>query len=200
MRVMKTMTAMACVAVLGGLAIAKDKKDDKKKAPAQDPMAAAMAKYATPGAQHKSLTSMVGSWSVAGKFWQDPSKPPMETTGTAEYKAMGDLWVTEDFKGEFMGKPFFGHGVDGYDLTKNKYVSTWVDTMGSYIMNSEGTADPSGKVITATANDFDPMTGKNGTVKMVTKIDSDKQHTMSMWKAGPDGKEVKLMELVYTKK
>lgn len=201
MRVMRTMTAVACVAMLGGLAIAKDKKDDKKgKAPAQDPMMAAMAKYATPSPQHKMLTSMAGTWSVAGKFWMDPSKPPTESTGTSEVKAMGDLWVTEDFKGEFMGKPFSGHGIDGYDLTKNKFVGTWVDTMGSYIMNAEGTADASGKVITRTANDFDPMTGKTGTVKEVMKIDSDKQHTLSMFKTGPDGKEMKMMELVYTRK
>jgi hypothetical protein len=198
MRVMRTMTAMACVAMLGGLALAK--KDDKKKAPAQDPMAAAMAKYATPGPQHKMLTAMAGSWTVAGKFWMDPAKPPTESTGTCEIKPMGDLWVTQEFKGEVMGKPFLGHGIDGYDLTKNKYVGTWVDTMGTYVMNSEGTADASGKVITATANDFDPMTGKTGTVKMVTKIDSEKQHTMSMFKTMPDGKDMKMMELVYTKK
>jgi hypothetical protein len=154
----------------------------------------------TPGPQHKMLHDMVGTWNVTGKFWQDVNKPPMETTSTAEVKTLGDLWITQDIKGDFMGKPFVGHGVDGYDLTKNKYVGTWVDNMGSYIMLSEGTADASGKVITYSANDFDPMTAKIGTVRTVTKIDSDKQHTMSMYKTGADGKEVKLMELVYTRK
>src|SRR5262249_34028817 len=160
-----------------------------------DPMAAAMAKYATPGPQHKMLQGMAGTWTVNAKFWMDPSKPPTEATGTAEYKPMGDLWVTEDFTGTFMGKPFVGHGIDGYDLTKNKYVGTWIDSMGSYIMNSEGSADASGKVVTYTANDFDPMTAKTGTVKEVIKMDSDKQHTMQMFKTGPDGKEMKMMEL-----
>jgi hypothetical protein len=184
----------------GGLAFAK-KKEEKKAEPKPDPMVAAMAKYMTPGPQHKLLTGMAGTWTVAGKFWhQDATKPPIETTGTAEIKAMGDLWVTQDFSGTFMGKPFVGHGIDGYDLTKNKYVGTWVDSMGSYIMNSEGTADASGKVMTYTANDFDPMTSKTGTVKEVVKIDSDKQHTMTMFKTGADGKEVKMMELVYTRK
>lgn len=191
--------ALVLVAV-SGLAFAK-KKEEKKAAPPPDPMIAAMAKYMTPGPQHKMLTSMAGTWAVAGKFWQkDATKPPMETTGTAEIKAMGDLWVTQDFSGSFMGKPFVGHGIDGYDLTKNKYVGTWVDSMGTYMMNSEGTADASGKVMTYTANDFDPMTTKTGTVKEVVKIDSDKQHTMTMYKTGADGKDVKMMELVYTRK
>ena len=184
----------------GGLAFAK-KKDDKKAAPAQpDPMAAAMAKYTTPGPQHKMLQSMAGAWAVSAKFWMEPGKPPMEASGTCEYKPMGDLWVTQEFHGTYMGKPFVGHGIDGYDLTKNKYVGTWVDSAGSYIMNSEGTADASGTVLTYTANDFDPMTAKTGTVKQVVKIDSDKQHTMSMYKTGADGKDVKMMELVYTRK
>ena len=199
MRMGRMLIAVGCVAMLAGAALAK-KKEEKKKEPAPDPMAVAMAKYATPGPQHKMLASTVGSWSVAGKFWMDPSKPPMESNGTAEVKPMGDLWVTQDFKGEFMGKPFMGHGVDGYDLTKNKYVGTWVDSMGSFIMSSEGTADATGKVITCTANDFDPMSGKTGTVREVTKFDSDKQHTMTMYKTGPDGKEMKMMELVYTRK
>jgi hypothetical protein len=195
----KTLMVVGCAALLAGPALAK-KKEEKKAAPAPDPMAAAMAKYATPGPQHKILHDMVGTWTVAGKFWMDPSKPPTESTSTAEVKALGDLWITEDIKGDFMGKPFMGHGIDGYDLTKNKFVGTWVDNMGSYIMMAEGTADASGKVITQTANDFDPMTGKAGTVREVTKIDSDKQHTMSMFKTGPDGKEMKMMELVYTRK
>ena len=42
-------------------------------------------------------------------------------------------------------------------------------------------------MITTTGNDFDPMTGKTGTVKGVHKIESDNKHTMSMFKTLPDG-------------
>jgi hypothetical protein len=197
---MKRICGVVCVLALAST-MALAKKDKKKAAePAKDPMMEAMAKYATPGPQHKMLKSMVGSWTVSGKFWMPGGKPPVESTSNCEMKAIGDIWVTEDVSGDFMGHPFTGHGVMGYDLAKQKYVSTWVDNMGSYIMNSEGTADASGKVITSTGNDFDPMTGKTGTVKEVMTIDSDTKHTMAMYKAGPDGKEMKMMELVYTKK
>jgi hypothetical protein len=196
----RMLIVFGCVAALASGAFAQGKADKKGKGAPADPMMAAMAKYGTPGPQHKTLRSMVGSWNVAGKFWMDPTKPPVESTSTAEIKPLGDLWVIEDVKGDFMGKPFMGHGVHGYDLTKNKFVGSWVDNMGAWIMSSEGTADASGKVITSMGNDFDPMTGKTGTIKGVTKIDSDTKHTMSMFKTGPDGKEMKIMELVYTKK
>src|SRR6185369_6044223 len=108
--------------------------------------------------------------------------------------------VTEDVNGTFMGKPFIGHGVRGYDLAKQKFVGAWVDNFGSYIMTSEGTADATGKVITSVGDDFDPMTGKTAPSKAVMTIDSDTKHTYAMYKTGPDGKEMKIMELVYTKK
>ena len=199
MRMGRTLIMVGCVATLSGLAHGK-KTEDKKAEPKPDPMMAAMAKYMAPGPQHKLLQSWVGTWNVSSKFFMEPGKPPTESHGTMEVKPVGDLWITEELKADYMGKPFSGHGVDGYDLTKSKYVGTWVDSMGSYVMHAEGSADASGKVITYTANDFDPMTGKTGTVKQVTKIESDKQHTMSMWKTMPDGKETKMMEIVYTRK
>jgi hypothetical protein len=51
------------------------------------------------------------------------------------------------------GQAFMGHGVYGYDLAKNKYVSTWVDSMGSFVVNAEGAADATGKVISYEMNE-----------------------------------------------
>jgi hypothetical protein len=189
----RELVVLGCALLIGGAALAKGKGDNP------DPMAATM-KYATPGPEHKALHSLVGSWVVAGKFWIDPQKQPVASSGSAEVRPLGDLWVVLDFKGEFMGTPYLGHGTKGFDLTKNRYVGTWIDTMQSYVMSSEGTADATGKVITYTVNDLDPTTGKMGTVREVTKIESDSRHTVATYKKGPDGKDLKIMELVYTRK
>jgi hypothetical protein len=109
-----------------------------------------------------------------------PGKPPVESPSTAEVKVLNDLWVTEDVKGDFMGKPFVGHGVHGYDNAHQKFVGSWVDNFGSYIMTSEGTADASGKVINSVASDYDVMTGKPGTVRQVMSTESDAKHTISV--------------------
>jgi hypothetical protein len=197
---MKLTRIVAVFCVLGAMtATSLAKKETKAAEPSKDAAADAMAKYSTPGPQHKALKSMAGSWTIAGKMWMEPGKPPLEFKSNAQVKTIGDLWVVEDVTGDFMGSPFIGHGVHGYDLTKQKYVGTWIDNYGTFMMNSEGTGDVANKVITSTANDFDPMTGKTGTVKEVLTIDSDKKHTMTMFKTRPDGKDVKIMERVYTK-
>lgn len=192
--------ALVAFGLVGGAVMAKPAEVKKGAAKKEDPMMAAMAKNATPGPQHKMMKGMVGTWAVAGKMWMEPGKPPVESTYTAEMKAVGDLWCTEDMTGTFMGKPFIGHGIHGYDNAKAKFVGVWVDNMGSWIMSSEGTADATGKIITSTGNEFDPLTGKTGVAKSVMTAESDTKHKMEMFKTGADGKEVKMMELVYTKK
>lgn len=201
MALIRIMFGFCVFAVMTTAAIGdKGTKEETKSAePAKNAAADAMAKYTTPGPQHKALKSMVGNWTVSGKLWMKPGKPPMEWKSQAQVRMLGNFWLIEDVTGDFMGAPFMGHGVHGYDLTKQKYVGTWVDNYGTYIMSSEGTADAANKVITSTANDFDPLTGKSGTVKEVVSIDSDKKYTRTMFKTGSDGKDVKMMERVYTK-
>jgi hypothetical protein len=198
---MKTIAMVfGVLSLAGGVALA-DAKGAKKDAKKEDPnaaMMAAMAKHATPTEQHKLLTSLAGTWTVAGKFYMGPK--PSESTSTAEVKSiLGGLFTSMELTGTFMGKPFAGRGVNGYDTVQQKFVSTWVDSMGSWMMNAVGTADATGKVITWTSTELDPMTGKPVSHKMVTKIESDKKYTEEMFKVA-DGKETKEMELVYTRK
>lgn len=41
-------------------------------------------KLGTPGAPHKQLAGMVGTWTTMIKSWCEPGKPPMESTGTCK--------------------------------------------------------------------------------------------------------------------
>ena len=60
--------------------------------------------------------------------------------------ALGGRFLEERVQSSFMGQPFSGIGYTGYDNVKKKYVSTWMDNMGTMIMVMEGTPDPAGKV------------------------------------------------------
>src|SRR5215470_4588351 len=44
-----------------------------------------------------------------------------------------------------------GMAVEGYDNVKKKFVSSWIDNMGTAIMISEGTYDAGAKTLTYTA-------------------------------------------------
>lgn len=99
-----------------------------------------------------------------------------------------------------MNQPFTGRGYTGYDLYKKQYVGTWMDTMGTAIMNATGTADPSGKTITFTGSMDDPMSGKKMDFKeVVTVVDND-HHTFEMWMPDQAGKMFKMLEIQYARK
>ena len=163
-------------------------------------MIAAYEKAAAPGEPHKTLQRMVGKWEVEMKSWMAPGQPPSESKGSAEVKPiLGDRFVEMKLSTTFMNKPFDGVGVTGYDNTKKKYVGTWMDSMSTGILRSEGTADPTGKVITASLVGSDPLTGKESHTRIVETWDSGDKKFVEEFYEKKGGKEVKTMEVTYTK-
>jgi len=72
-----------------------------------------------------------------------PGRPVNNWTAKASYRAVGETWVVSISTGVMNGMPYIGHGLDGYDTNKKKFVSTWVDSMGTELMLMEGTHDAS---------------------------------------------------------
>ena len=170
---------------------------------AQDPKEMeAMMKAGTPGEQHKRLGALAGSWTVHGKFWQPGGGgTPAEMTGSAEVKPLMDgRYVHEEFSGDFMGMPFRGVGVTGFDNVRQKYLSTWIDNMSTTIMLMTGTYDGATKTYTYTGQYPDPMTGKEKPMKIVMKVVDDNKHVSEFFDHTPGDKWVKTMELTYTRK
>ncbi len=162
-------------------------------------MMAAWEKAGAPGEPHKMLQKRVGKWNVIMKSWMTPDQPPMESTGTADVKSvLGDRFIQTNFSGTVMGKPFNGIGVTGYDNTKKKFVASWIDSMSTGMMRMEGTADPSGKVITTQGVSLDPMTGKETRTRIVERWEGDNKIVEEFYeKRGP--KETKTMEITYVR-
>ena len=205
---MKARSSLAGVLALGMVILAsaaaigdKPKKAAKAGPPDEKAMMEAMAKAGAPGEAHKKLEPMVGSFDVKAKMWMDPSKPAEESSGKTESKwVLGNRFVQENFEGTMMGQPFSGMGYWGYDNITKKYTGTWMDSMGTAMMNSTGKMDASGKVLTYTAMMNDPMTGKLCKItEKVTVTDND-HHMMEMWGPDPSGKNYKMMEITYVRR
>ena len=169
------MPGLATVPVL-----AKDKK------PTEAEMQAMMETYkklAMPGEPHKQLAALAGSWTTQAKSMDVPNKPPMESAGTAEMKMLLDgRFLQQEFTGEMMGQPFSGIGIDGYDNLRKKYVTTWIDTMGTGIFSMEGTASADGKTITLKGQHAEAG-GGHMTHRAVWKILDHNTHTFVMYGA-----------------
>jgi hypothetical protein len=168
-----------------------------------------MMDLAKPGENHKILEESVGSWTYTTKFWMSPdtNTPPMESSGTAVTKPiMGGRYFQTDHKGKMqmpgadgkvMDMEFHGMQIDGFDNVKKKFVSSWVDNMGTGIMLSEGTYDPATKTITYTSEE-EPMPGVKMKVRELVKLTDKDHHTFEFYE-DQGGSEVKTMEITSTR-
>lgn len=180
-------------------ALAKEKKHEKPMD--QQAMMEVWKKLAQPGEPHKLFASLAGSWTTQTKEWMEPGKPPMDSAGTAETKMLLDgRFLYQEYHAQMMGQPFSGIGIDGYDNVTKKYVTAWIDTMGTGIFFMEGTASADGKTITLKGSHPEPGGGKMSH-RAVWKIQDSNNQTFEMYGThGHGGKEMKFLEIVYTKK
>ena len=195
---MRILALILCCAALAGPAAAADK--NKPAEMNHDEMMKAYAMAAAPGPQHAWLAKSAGHWKCTVKTWMDPNGEPMVSEGTEESEMFLDgRFLRSHFKGTMMGQPFEGFGTTGYDNAKKKYVGTWLDSMGTGIMMSEGDYDAQKKELVCHGSFTDAVTGKEQTSRMVSRFLSDDQHVFEMWGPDPSGKEVKMMEITYNR-
>ena len=166
----------------------------------QDAAMKAWQAYMTPGDIHKMIAKDDGEWNEEITLWMVPGSPPTKSTATAVNKMiMGGRYQESKHVGNFMGMPFEGYSLLGYDNAKKIFQSLWVDNMGTGIMIMEGKWDDKTKTIHFTGSTTDPQTGKDLAIREVfTFIDNNKQK-MEMFTT-MDGKEFKSMEILLTRK
>ena len=198
MRVISLAVTTLCVVLTVSTALAKDKKSEKQ----MDPQAM-MEQYktlATPGEPHKLFTSLAGSWTTTTKEWMEPGKPPTESPGTAEMKMLLDgRFLYQEYNSQMMGQPFYGIGIDAYDNLRKRYVTVWLDTMSTGVFTMEGTASADGKTITLKGQHGEPG-GGHMTHRAIWKIVDNNTQTFEMYGTHGHGKEVKMLEITYSRK
>jgi hypothetical protein len=111
----------------------------------------------------------------------------------------GGRYLQCKINSSMMGMPFEGTATTGYNNATKKYFNTFIDNMGTGMMYTEGTMDPATGVITLTGSMFDPMAGKNCSMRETWKMDGDNKMIMEMYSTPEGGTEKKDMEIVYTR-
>lgn len=175
-------------------------KADKQAAAPKQPSPEEIAKLTQPGEQHKALQPLIGKWNAKSKFWMDPSGKPEESTASVQRNwILGKRFVRENYIDHSKKAPFTGVGTLGYDNVSKQYVSSWVDTMTTSIMNSTGEADKSGTVFTFNSEVTCPMTGEAQKFRAELAIVNQNKNTYKMYTVGKDGKEVPVLEIEYSR-
>src|SRR5438045_6382461 len=155
---------------------------------------------------HKVLADLAGSWSYTVKMMA-PGETPSTSTGSLTRKpAMNGRFFVGEYSGTMKmpgadGKmkdfTFKGMSLEGYDNVKQKFVSSWVDNMGTGIMNSEGSYDRATKTFTY-SGEVEQVPGMTVAVREVIKVTDKNDHTIE-WYENRCGQEEKTLEINYTR-
>ena len=153
--------------------------------------------YSTPGDMQKMLAKGEGHWVSEITMWMSPDAQPMHMQAEVDNKMILDgRYLQGKNTGNFMGMPFEGWSITGYDNARKVFFNSWIDNMGTGIINLEGKWDAEKSAIVFAGMQTDPMTGKLVDVREIfTMIDNDNQK-LEMYST-MDGKEFKTMEIIF---
>jgi hypothetical protein len=147
--------------------------------------------YPKPGPEHEKIKELEGTWDAVMDMGGQKSK------ATAVYKSIcNGMWMESNFEGDIGGSKFQGHGLDGYNLQKKKYVGIWVDSMSSAPLHFEGEYDTKSKLLVMIGESVGPD-GKPHKFKNTTET-KDKDHFIfKMHMVDSEGKETLVFSIDY---
>jgi hypothetical protein len=148
-----------------------------------------------PTKQHEWLATHVGTWDA-----EISSMMGGTSKGTYTIRSgPGGLWTVGDFEGEMMGSAFTGMEVVGYDPATEKFTSIWVDSMTMTHQALEGTYDAEAKKLVF-EGEGPGMDGQPAKMTNTYHYKDENTIEFSMGMAGPDGSDMPMMTIVYTRK
>lgn len=156
----------------------------------------------TLGVNHLHLAKAVGTWEGKCTQWMSPDADPVTSECTSTVKTFLDgRYIHSEFNGEIPGfGPFKGFGLQGYDNVSKKFVASWVDNMGTGIMNGTGELSSDGGTLTWTYTVNCPIAKKPVTMKEIQRT-TEKAMSFEMHCTDPkSGKQFKSMTLELHRK
>lgn len=150
--------------------------------------------FQKPGSEHEKLKAYVGDWDAVMTMGEQKTK------AKSTYKAIcGGMWVASDFEGQIGENKFQGHGLDGYDLKRKKYMTVWVDSMESAPMHFEGDYDSTGKTLVMTGQSI----GRDGMMqkfKTTTTMPDNDHFTFKMFMVQTGAEDQLSFTIEYTRR
>ncbi|HQY88191.1 MAG TPA: DUF1579 domain-containing protein [Tepidisphaeraceae bacterium] len=195
--------ACACAAIVGSrISFAEDQGGMPNMTPEMQKQMEAYMAAGMVGEQHTKLAKWVGTWS-GDMTMHMPGMPSMTASQTWVVSSVFDgRFIKCDVNSEMPGMgPFVGIGFTGFDNVSQKFVSTWMDSMGTGIMSGTGDLSDGDKTFTMVFETNCPVTKKVVPFREVMHFVDDKTMHVEFFGIDPNtGKEMKCMETKLTKK
>jgi hypothetical protein len=115
---------------------------------------------------------------------------------------LSGLYLQQDYIGDPNDGPFpsfEGKGFWGYNTTQNRYEGFWIDNASTTMQMEHGQLDESGKIWEMKGEMICPQSRQPFTKRSVITLIDDNTNRIEMYFTGPDGNEMKCMEINYTR-
>jgi hypothetical protein len=157
--------------------------------------------FATPQKEHDWLRQLVGEWTFESQCSGEPGKPAETFRGSETVKALGELWIIGEGRGEMPGGDT-GHMriTLGFDPARDRFVGTWIGSMMTHLWIYEGRLDADGRILTLDA-EGPSFTGDGTLAKYQDVIEIvDRDHrTLTSRTLGPDATWTQFMTARYVR-
>jgi hypothetical protein len=131
------------------------------------------------------------------------SGEPMVSTGimTSTWQ-LGGRFLRQEYLAdplEGFSDRFAGEGYWGYNTATGQYEGFWIDNASTTMQLEKGQVDDRGKVWEMHSQSVHPGSGQTLNKRSVITLVDDDNHRMESFVTGPDGQEMRVMEIIYTR-
>lgn len=148
------------------------------------------------GPMHQILMQLSGNWKEEMKVWSSPNVEPSIIMAFRDSRLFAEgRFIISTSVGQMGNLPYEGQSVLGYDNTKNVFVKTWIDNMGTSILVLEGTYNDENKTIGFTGFSTDPLTKLPIKISQTLKIIDGENQLLEIFSEPKEGVKLKVMEV-----
>jgi hypothetical protein len=153
-----------------------------------------------PGAEHRWLDPLVGSWTVDLR-WQGAGRVETHVTGTSENRWIldGRFLMCESTAGDGPSR-IDGTTIYGFDNRLKKYFALRLSNLATYTMQPSGSYDPATHSFLLSGKERDEVTGGVLVYRELLSVEGPDRHVLRVYFDVPGRSPVRVLEAVYTRR
>lgn len=153
----------------------------------------------TAGKSAQELQKYSGTWDIRAVIRSSKSADPVEISGVAEKKVVGDRWIISNFQADFFGVKFSGQDFLGYDENAGNWRAVWVDSMNDHSIEYTG-AGKNADDLVMKGRSKDPASGEWVVEKRTDVWHGADEFDTNFFIVLPDGTEYQSLSIKHKRK
>jgi hypothetical protein len=153
-----------------------------------------------PGAEHRWLDPLVGSWTIDVR-WQGAGGVETRTTGTSENRWIldGRFLLCESTAGDGPSR-IDATTIYGFDNRQKKYFALALHNLATYVMQPSGSYDPSTHSFLLSGRERNEVTGSILVYRELLRVEGPDRFSLRVYFDVPGRAPVRILEAIYTRR